>query len=126
MKNLLNFPNYFLLMIIAELIYIIKIPSIFSMNAIAILLFNFLAIKFTIKHPLEKNKNLTKKDIYKPLLIVSSIIITILMKKNYHAISTIIIVLIGNFIEIYLMKPKDEKLKELMDKNIKEYYENKK
>jgi len=96
------------------------------MNAIAILLFNYLAIKFTIKIPLERNKNLTKKDIYKPLLIVSSIIITILMKKNYHAISTIIIVLIGNFIEIYLMKPSDEKLKELMDKNIKEYYENKK
>lgn len=126
MKNLLKFPNYFLLMIIAELIYILKLRSIFSMNAIAILLFNYLAIKFTIKIPLERNKNLTKKDIYKPLLIVSSIIITILMKKNYHAISTIIIVLIGNFIEIYLMKPKDEKLKELMDKNIKEYYENKK
>ena len=77
MKNLLKFPNYFLLMIIAELIYILKLRSIFSMNAIAILLFNYLAIKFTIKIPLERNKNLTKKDIYKPLLIVSSIIITI-------------------------------------------------
>ena len=48
------------------------------------------------------------------------------MKKNYHVFSTILIVLIGNFIELYLMKPKDEKLKELMDKNIKEYFENKK
>ena len=86
MKNLLKFPNYFLLMIIADLIYILKLPSIFSMNAIAILIFNYIAITYGIKRPLENNKDLTKKDIYKPILITSSIIIFILMKKKLSRI----------------------------------------
>lgn len=113
-------------MILGDIVKIIKLPNIYSLPIIVTILFNYLAIQYGIKYPIEKRKDITKKELFIPILIFSSIILTFLLKTNDHSNSMIIIALLANYIELYLMKPKHEQIEEIITKNIKDYFESKK
>lgn len=123
MKYIYYFLKYAIIMIIGDLIKIIHIPSIYTLPFLVLIPYNFLAIEYGIKYPLEKRKDISKKELLIPILILSSLLIIIMMKLNNIPNTNIIIILIANFIELYLIKPKHESQKEIIENNIKDYFE---
>lgn len=126
MKYLYYFFSYFLIIILGDLIKVLHIPSIYTLSFIAIIAYDFLAIQYGIKYPLNKRLDINSKSLFIPMSIMSSLLLLFLMKLNHLGSSEIIIVLLTNFFMFYFMKPKRQKDKEISDKNIKEYFESKK
>ena len=84
--------------------------------------FNYLAINYGIKHPLEKRKDIEYKKIKKPLItlcVVANIIILFLFNPNL--ISGIILIT-STIIILLLSTPKYEKIKDETQKYIDQYF----
>ncbi len=123
MKKLISYIfNYTLVMILGHLISKVGLTSIYRLPVYILPAFNLLAISYTIKYPLERKKDVTKNEIFIPLLIATTIIDTliVILAEPYFAVWIVLIV--SNAIELYLMKPKSERVNDEIQKNIAEYY----
>ncbi len=123
MKKIIPYVfNYALFMTLGHLIIHLGITSIYRLPIYILPFFNLLAISYTIKYPMERKKDVTKKEILIPLLVSTTIIdsLIVFFAEPYFAVW--IVLIISNIIELYLMKPATEKNKEQAEKNIAEYY----
>lgn len=123
MKKIIPYVfNYTLIMILGHLISKIGLTSIYRLPIYMLPVFNLLAISYAIKYPMERKKDLTKREIFIPLLILTTIIdsLIVIFAEPYFIIW--ITLIISNAIELYLMKPATEKNKEEAQKNIDEYF----
>lgn len=113
-------------MIIGEYIRILGIPSIYSLPKIVLIPFGFLAIRYGILHQIERTKEIDYKKIKLILIMITILINTgIIILINSNIISWIILNTTTT-ISLWIFKPRNEILKEITDKNIKEYFEEKK
>lgn len=126
MKLLPYIIKYTLIIIIGEYIKILGIPSIYSLPKIVLIPFGFLAIRYGILYQIENKKEIDYKKEKMFLIIITTIIntgILILIQSN---IFSWFILNITTIITLWLFKSKKEQLKEITDKNIKEYFQEKK
>lgn len=125
MKILYYFFKYALIMTIGYLIKYIGIPNIFSLPFIVLILYNYLAILYGIKRPLENRRDIKYKDILIPMIILTNIFDTVLIYISDVTIGGWIILIISNTLELIIAKPKYEKINEENKKYIDEYFLNK-
>lgn len=126
MKVIPYILKYALIIILGEYIRILGIPSIYSLPKIVLIPFGFLAIRYGILHQIERKKEIDYKKEKIFLIIITTLIntgILILIQSN---IFSWLILNITTIITLWLFKSKKERLKEITDKNIKEYFQEKK
>lgn len=126
MKVIPYILKYALIIILGEYIRILGIPSIYSLPKIVLIPFGFLAIRYGILYQIENKKEIDYKKEKMFLIIITTIIntgILILIQSN---IFSWFILNITTIITLWLFKSKKEQLKEITDKNIKEYFQEKK
>jgi hypothetical protein len=118
--------KYILMVVIANYLNLVigYIPNLYSI-IILIPIINYLILTWGTIRPLENDK-IYKKDIYLPFLIITSLFNVIFFAIQSIYIINIFIIVISNIVEFHLMKPKKERIKDITDKNIKEYFDNKK
>jgi len=109
-------------MVLGHLISRIGLTSIYRLPIYMLPAFNLLAISYAIKYPMERKKDVTKSEIFIPLLITTTIVDTLIVIFAEPYFAVWITLIISNAIELYLMKPATEKIKEETQKNIDEYY----
>lgn len=114
--------NYALFMILGHLIIYLGITSIYRLPIYILPLFNFLAISYTIKYPMERKRDIAKSKIFIPFLILTTIIDSLIVFFAEPYFTVWIVLIISNGIELYLMKPAPERIKEESQKNIDEYF----
>lgn len=114
--------NYALVMLLGHLISKIGLTSIYRLPIYILPAFNLLAISYTIKYPMERKKDVIKSEVFKTLLIATTIIDTLIVIFTEPYFAVWLVLIISNAIELYLMKPKTEKINEETQKNIAEYY----
>lgn len=125
MKGLQYFFNYLIIMLIGFLIKYIGLTDVFNMPYYVLILYDFLAIEFGIKKPLEKNRNVKYRDIRTLLIILSTILNTILVYLSYWNFVSWVLLSVSNILILIFIKPNYEKIEEETGKNIKEYFEKK-
>ncbi len=126
MKLLPYIIKYILIMMIGEYIRIIGIPSIYSLPKIVLIPFGFLAIRYGILHQIETKKEIEYKKVKLPLIITTIIINTGIRIFIHLDMISWLILNITTTVSLWIFKSKRERLKEITDKNIKEYFNEKK
>jgi hypothetical protein len=121
---------YALIMFIGHYLKVMGLPSIFSLPFFILIPYNYLAILFGIKKPIEKNNDLNYKANLKYFIIFTSLIIVILYfvvnLSTGMSLGLLIFLLITNIIELYLTKIRNENIKDITTTNIKNYFNEKK
>lgn len=125
MKKLYYFFRYSLIICIGIGIKYFGLPSIYDMPFIVPILYNFLAIRFGIIHPLEVRKDIKYKDMLYFMLIMTSTLNIIIMYLSYVNLSYAVLFIFSNLIILLFSKPKHEKIEEETQKNINDYFNNK-
>lgn len=125
MKKLYYFFRYSLIIMIGVAIKYIGVPSIYDMPFIVPILYNFLAIRFGIIHPLEVRKDIKYKDIRNSMMFLTSTLNIVLMYLSYVNVSYAILFIFINIIILLFSKPKYEKIDEETQKYIDDYFNNK-
>ena len=125
MKILYYFFRYSLIIFIGYLIKFVVIYSIFNLPYIVIIVYNYLAILYGIKKPLEIRKDIKYNKILCPLIFMTTLLNTIFMALLSISFSRWFIISIINIIELIFMKPNYEKNEEKTQKYIEEYFRNK-
>ena len=116
------FFRYALILILGNFVKYLGIPSFYELPYIILIPFNYLAISYGIKHPLEKRKDIEYKKIKKTLIILGIIInTTVILLFNPNLISWIILTT-STIIILLLSTPKHEKIKDETQKYIDEYF----
>ena len=126
MKFLYYFFRYSIFLLLGNFIKYLGIPSLYELPYLILIPFNYLAINYGIKHPLEKRKDIEYKKIKLPLIIMCVILNTIIIlifKPNF--VSWLILV-VSTIIILFLNTPKHEKIKDETQKYIGEYFNNNK
>lgn len=126
MKLLPYIIKYALIIIIGEYIRILGIPSIYSLPKIVLIPFGFLAIRYGILYQIEKAKEIDYKKEKITLIIITTIINTGMLKLIQSNTLSLLILNITTVITLWLFKSKKERIKEITDRNIKEYFQEKK
>ena len=122
--------RYPLILLLAHFIYILYIPSIYSLPILVLIPFNYLAIQYGIRKPLQE-KGISYQHHLAKLILFTTICIslTLLLVKDSLRSSqeiTWLVFITSNIIELFLMVPKKEKQEEAIQKNIDNYFEKKK
>lgn len=125
MKKLYYFFRYSLIIMIGVAIKYIGVPSIYDMPFIVPILYNFLAIRFGIIHPLEVRKDIKYKDIRNLMMFLTSTLNIVLMYLSYVNMTYHILFIFSNIIILLFSKPKYEKIDEETQKYIDDYFNNK-
>jgi hypothetical protein len=126
MKILYYFCRYALIIVLGHAIKHIGIPSIFSLPYIVFIPYNYLAVLYGIKKPLEKRKDIKYKKLLIPLLVLTTLLDTIIIYDSNIPFSGWIILSIINITELIVMKPNYEKIQEDTKSYIDDYFKNKK
>lgn len=125
MKILYYFFRYALIMLIGYLLKYVVIYSIFNLPYIIIIAYNYLAILYSIKKPLEIRRDIRFNKLLCPLMLMTTLLNTIFMALLSISFSRWFIISIINIIELIFMKPNYEKNEEKTQKYIEEYFRNK-
>lgn len=96
--------------------------SIYSYSILIIPVINYLALLWGVFRPISKINELTKKDIFTPFLIISSITNIIFFSLAGYNTSIIFVVVITNILEFIIIKPENEKIEKQTKKNIENYF----
>lgn len=116
------FFRYTLILLLGNFVKYLGIPSFYELPYLILIPFNYLAINYGIKHPLEKRKDIEYKKIKKPLITLCIIINTIvILLFNPNLISWIFLT-ISSIIILHLSTPKYEKINEETQNYIDEYF----
>jgi hypothetical protein len=101
--------KYILMVIIANYINLVigYIPNLYSL-IILIPIINYLILMWGIIRPLE-NDRISKKDIYSPFLIITSLFNIVFFSIQSFDIMHISIIVISNIVEFRLMSTEKEK-----------------
>lgn len=121
MKLVKYFINYLLLVLIG-LNFGILSPY---QNIISAILYHYLIVRYTIIYPLEKN-DISKKDNLLSLITGVAIINMVMFILVRYNIYYSVILILATIIFLTLSKGIKEKNSDIIGKNIKEYYDNKK
>ncbi|HIT22171.1 MAG TPA: hypothetical protein IAB56_04310 [Candidatus Scybalousia intestinigallinarum] len=121
--------RYPLILLLAHFIYILYIPSIYSLPIIVLIPFNYLAINYGIRKPLQEKGISYRNNLAKLILftIICISLILLLVKDSLISDPQIawLVFTATDIIELFLMIPKKEKQKESMQENIDNYFKNK-
>ena len=116
--------RYILMVLIAYYINYLDIPSLYTINLLVILLLNYLIIKWGVIKVLNENDKATKKDIFSPFLLITTLFNIIFFYINQFDTMIIFTIVFVNIVQFIIIKPKEENVKSATDKNIKEYFKN--
>ena len=116
--------RYILMVLIAYYINYLGIPSLYTINLLVILLLNYLIIKWGVIKVLNENDKATKKDIFSPFLLITTLFNIIFFYINQFDTMIIFTIVFVNIVQFIIIKPKEENVKSATDKNIKEYFKN--
>ena len=125
MKILYYFFRYALIMLIGYLLKYVVIYIIFHLPYIIIIAYNYLAILYGIKKPLEIRRDIRFNKLLCPLMLMTTLLNTIFMALLSISFSRWFIISIINIIELIFMKPNYEKNEDKTQKYIEEYFRNK-
>lgn len=121
--------RYPLILLLAHFIYILYIPSIYSLPIIVLIPFNYLAINYGIRKPLQEKGISYRNNLAKLILftIICISLILLLVKDSLISDPQIawLVFTATDIIELFLMIPKKEKQKESMQENIDNYFKKK-
>lgn len=121
--------RYPLILLLAHFIYILYIPSIYSLPILVLIPFNYLAINYGIRKPLQEKGISYRNNLAKLILftIICISLILLLVKDSLISDPQIawLVFTATDIIELFLMIPKKEKQKESMQENIDNYFKNK-
>ncbi len=121
--------RYPLILLLAHFIYILYIPSIYSLPILVLIPFNYLAINYGIRKPLQEKGISYRNNLAKLILftIICISLILLLVKDSLISDPQIawLVFTATDIIELFLMVPKKEKQKESMQENIDNYFKNK-
>lgn len=123
-QKLFYLGRYLLIMIIGDAVKVLGIPSIYHLPLLVFIFYNFLAISFGIKNPLEKRRDIKHKDLLLPFLFISSAFYFYIIYTLDLAWYLFFIFMLVNILEFILLKPKHEMLEKKMQKNIQYYFKN--
>lgn len=123
-QKLFYLGRYLLIMIIGDAVKVLGIPSIYHLPLLVFIFYNFLAISFGIKNPLEKRRDIKHKDLLLPFLFISSAFYFYIIYTLDLAWYLFFIFMLVNILEFILLKPKHEMLEKKMQKNIEDYFKN--
>lgn len=123
-QKLFYLGRYLLIMIIGDAVKVLGIPSIYHLPLLVFIFYNFLAISFGIKNPLEKRRDIKHKDLLLPFLLISSAFYFYIIYTLDLAWYLFFIFMLVNILEFILLKPKHEMLEKKMQKNIQYYFKN--
>ena len=116
------FFRYTLILILGNFVKYLGIPSFYELPYLILIPFNYLAISYGIKHPLEKRKNIEYKRIKKTLIILCIIANTIIIFLFNPNLLSWIILVTSTIIILLLSTPKQEKTQDETQKYIDEYF----
>ncbi len=121
--------RYPLILLLAHFIYILHIPSIYSLPVIVLIPFNYLAINYGIRKPLQEKgisyqNNLAKLILF-TIICISLILLFVKDSLRSYFLTTWLVFIVTDIVELFLMVPKKEKQRETIQENIDEYFENK-
>ena len=125
-NNYIYIIRYITILLIYHYIRYIGIPSIFSIHPLIIPIANYLALKFGIFHKLEDDKYTSKKDLFYPFLIFSTIFNIFFFFYYEYELLPIVTIVISNIVEFILIKSKKEEIDKMTKQAIEDYYKNKK
>lgn len=121
--------RYPLILLLAHFIYILYIPSIYSLPIIVLIPFNYLAINYGIRKPLQEKGISYRNNLAKLILftIICISLILLLVKDSLISDPQIawLVFTATDIIELFLMIPKKEKQKETIQENIDNYFKKK-
>lgn len=121
--------RYPLILLLAHFIYILHIPSIYSLPVIVLIPFNYLAINYGIRKPLQEKgisyqNNLAKLILF-TIICISLILLFVKDSLRSYFLTTWLVFIVTDIVELFLMVPKKEKQRETIQENIDEYFEDK-
>lgn len=121
--------RYPLILLLAHLIYIFHIPSIYSLPILVLIPFNYLAINYGIRKPLQEKGISYQNNLVKLILftIICISLILLFVKDSLRSSLQIawLVFITTDIIELFLMVPKKEKQKETIQENIDNYFKKK-
>ena len=121
--------RYPLILLLAHFIYILYIPSIYNLPTFVLIPFNYLAINYGIRKPLQEKGISYRNNLVKLILFTTICISLILLFIKDSLISnpqiTWLVFIVTDIIELFLMVPKKEKQKESLKENIDNYFKKK-
>lgn len=106
--------------------YIIGIPNLYKIHIAIMPFYNYLVLNRGTMIPLSKDLKVSKKDIAKSFLIITSLFNIIFFRNLYFTKLEVSIIVVFNIIEFILMKPPIDKISIDTQKNIDEYFKRKK
>lgn len=122
MKIIFYFSHYVIFLLLGNFIKYLGIPSIYELPVLILIPFNYLAIIYGIKYPLEKRKDVKYSKIKIQLIILSSIFDTIIILIFEPTLIAWIILTLSTIIMLLLIRPKHEIIQNETQKNIDEYF----
>lgn len=121
--------RYPLILLLAHFIYIFHIPSIYSLPILVLIPFNYLAINYGIRKPLQEKGISYQNNLVKLILftIICISLILLFVKDSLRSSLQIawLVFITTDIIELFLMVPKKEKQKETIQENIDNYFKKK-
>ena len=121
--------RYPFILLLAHFIYILHIPSIYSLPILVLIPFNYLAINYGIRKPLQEKGISYQNNLVKLILftIICISLILLFVKDSLRSSLQIawLVFITTDIIELFLMVPKKEKQKETIQENIDNYFKKK-
>ena len=114
--------NYIIGILVGINFHVVFFASLYD-NYITALAFQFLLVKFTIINPLEKNGVSIKEKFNKLVMAISLINFIVFFILYSYPLFDVVIYSASTILFLILCKPKFEKQQEIIEKNIREYYE---
>ena len=124
MKIFYYFFRYTLILLLGNFVKYLGIPSLYELPYLLLIPFNYLAISYGIKHPLEKSKDIEYKKIKKTFIILCILINTIVVFLFNPDLISWVILTMSTIIILLLNTPKHEKIQDETQKYIDEYFNN--
>lgn len=124
MNNKIYPLKYIIAMLICHYVKYIGIPNIFTINLLIIPIANYLVLKGTVFHPLEKDNTNSKKDISNSFLLITTLFNIIFFFITGYELNYIIFLVTSNIIEFIIIRPIDEVRNEKTAQNIEDYFKN--
>lgn len=121
--NALNYScRYILMVLIAHYIKKIGIESLYTINLLIIPFLNYIILQWGVIKVLNGNDKVTKKDIFKPFLLITTLFNIIFFYIEQFNSMTVFTIVFVNIVEFMIIKPKKESIIFETDKSIKEYF----
>ncbi len=124
-KSIYYSLRYILLVLIFFYIKIMGIPSPYTFGFIIIPLVSYIILLWGIMRPLAKEE-IRKRDIYYPVSIIITIFNVVFFMMEQFSYTEILIIVLSTLIEFSIMQTRKDKLKDITNKEIKNYFEKKK